>query len=81
MTKVPDSGRLVPVNTTRSEPGPRGYRTICYLLSAICYLLSAIRPERPLAQSHRHENVQEWASDFDHPRTHFVYQIQIDLIL
>ena len=74
MTKVPDSGRLVPVNTTRSEPGPRGYRTIRYLLSAI-------RPERPLAQSHRHENVQEWASDFDHPRTHFVYQIQIDLIL
>jgi hypothetical protein len=56
------------------------------LLFAICYLLfgltgRAIRPEGPLAQSHRHENVQEWASDFDHPRTHFVYQIQIDLVL
>ena len=43
----------------------------------ICY-----RPEGPaLAQPHRHQDVQEWTRNFDHPGAHFVDKIQIDFVL
>ena len=36
---------------------------------------------RCLAESHRHQDVQEWSSGLDDSRAHLIDQVQIDLVL
>ena len=43
--------------------------------------LRSRRCRRSLAESHRHQDAQEWSSDFDDSRAHLIDQVEIDLIL
>jgi hypothetical protein len=39
------------------------------------------RWRRSLAESQRHQDVQEWSGDLDDSRAHFIDQVEIDLVL
>src|SRR5271166_6571814 len=39
------------------------------------------RCRRSLAESHRHQDVQEWSGDLDDSRAHLIDQVEIDLVL
>jgi hypothetical protein len=56
--------------------GRRKQRNLSF---AICHLSCGLKGR--LAESHRHQNVQEWTGNLDYPGAHLIDEIQVHLVL